>query len=570
MERSEALAEQSSVDLTPSSVAEVSERLLLWGKRDGAGLARVEYSSEFDRQKVVQLVKTELEQAGIAWTEIELPTRRPAEEIVQFLREQLAEVSEGVVSVTGFATAFEAGTPLADALRVVNFNREALVALPLRQLWWMTPQLLQASLYAMPDLHGWFRPQLRLNPVLSEEVVADSGAINRLGAGELRSVNFEDARQRSQNLVVEFEAARRAGAADQDLLTTYLLPALESLAEVGAQQELQDLTSRFEFFLGSLKLGKTLDMATALDRLAGLYFAQGRYREAEPMFLTALEVRKAELGDCHPDTATSLNNLALLYDSQGHYGEAEPLHVEALEIRQTELGERHPETARSLNNLAALYESQGRYGEAEALYVKALDIHKIELGERHLATATSLNNLAALYESQGRYVEAEPLYVEALDIHKTELGERHPDTATSLNNLAGLYKSQGRYGEAEALYVEALEIKKAELGERHPDTATSLNNLALLYKSQGRYEEAEALYVEALETRKTELGEHHASTANSLLNLAALYYQTERYSQALNAIEQALQIYIPALGADHPTTQAATSWLQPIQHKLQG
>lgn len=475
MEPSESAAERSSTELTPGSVAEVTERLLLWGRRDGAGLARVEYSSEFDRQKVVQRVQTELKQAGIAWTELELPTRRPAEEIVQFLRERLAEVSGGVVSVTGFATAFEPGIPLADALRVVNFNREALVALPLRQLWWMTPVLLQTSLHAMPDLHGWFRPQLKLSPAMSAKVISDSGVIP-LGAGELRSVNFEDARQRSQKLLVEFEAARQAGAADQDLLMTYLLPALESLAEVGAQQDLRDLTSRFEGFLGSLKLGKTLEMATALERLAGLYLAQGRYGEAEPMSLTALEIRKRTLGDRHPDTATSLNNLAELYKSQGRYRKAEPLYVEALEIKKKELGILHPSMAISQNNLASLYEAQGRYGEAESLYLEALETLTEKLGKRHPDTATSLNNLAGLYESQGRYGEAEMLYLKALEIRKTDLGDCHPDTANSLNNLAWLYHNTNRLPEAAALIKEAKNILEVVLGPNHPNTLTAREN----------------------------------------------------------------------------------------------
>ena len=261
--------------------------------------------------------------------------------------------------------------------------------------------------------------------------------------------------------------------------------------------------------------------------------------------------------------------LARFYQSLSLWVEAERCAKQGLTISQSELGERHPSTASSLNNLASLYLSQGRYGEAEPLYVEALEISQSELGERHPDTARSLNNLAALYRSQGRYGEAEPLYVEALEIYKSELGERHPDTANSLNNLALLYESQGHYGEAEPLYVEALEIRKSELGERHPDTASSLNNLAALYCSQGRYGEAEPLYVEALEISQSELGERHPDTAGSLFNLAALYYQTERYPQALTAIEQALQIYIPALGADHPNTQAANSWLQVIQQKLQ-
>ncbi|MEM9005734.1 MAG: tetratricopeptide repeat protein [Cyanobacteria bacterium P01_F01_bin.86] len=66
------------------------------------------------------------------------------------------------------------------------------------------------------------------------------------------------------------------------------------------------------------------------------------------MLREALDIRKSELGDRHPDTASSLNNLALLYRSQGHYVEAETLLLEALDIRKTELGAHHLSTASSL------------------------------------------------------------------------------------------------------------------------------------------------------------------------------------------------------------------------------
>jgi hypothetical protein len=49
---------------------------------------------------------------------------------------------------------------------------------------------------------------------------------------------------------------------------------------------------------------------TSLNNLAGLYHSQGRYTEAEPLYLEALDLRKQLLGDNHPDVALSLNNLA--------------------------------------------------------------------------------------------------------------------------------------------------------------------------------------------------------------------------------------------------------------------
>ena len=70
---------------------------------------------------------------------------------------------------------------------------------------------------------------------------------------------------------------------------------------------------------------------------------------------------KKLLGAEHPSVATSLNNLAGLYESQGRYTEAEPLYIKALDMRKKLLGAEHPDVASSLNNLAFLYNAQGRY-----------------------------------------------------------------------------------------------------------------------------------------------------------------------------------------------------------------
>jgi tetratricopeptide (TPR) repeat protein len=53
----------------------------------------------------------------------------------------------------------------------------------------------------------------------------------------------------------------------------------------------------------------------------------------------------------HPDVATSLNNLALLYHNQGKYSEAEPLYLEALVMSERVQGTNHPNTIIFRNNL---------------------------------------------------------------------------------------------------------------------------------------------------------------------------------------------------------------------------
>jgi tetratricopeptide (TPR) repeat protein len=150
--------------------------------------------------------------------------------------------------------------------------------------------------------------------------------------------------------------------------------------------------------------------------------------------------------------ATALNNLGLLYYAQGRYQEAEPLYRRALALREKVLGPDHPDVATSLNNLAGLYDTQGRYKEAEPLYRRALALWEKVLGPEHPDVATALNNLGLLYYAQGRYPEAEPLYRRALALREKVLGPEHPDTARNLFHLAWLLRDKGDHPESARFY----------------------------------------------------------------------------------------------------------------------
>ncbi|MBD1996292.1 tetratricopeptide repeat protein [Leptolyngbya sp. FACHB-541] len=384
--------------------------------------------------------------------------------------------------------------------------------------------------------------------------------------------------------LVVLEAVKRSTETPERSLlaeTTMLLPHLQAVVQLSETSEqaidvaidlawlanLYYSQGRYEeaepLYLRALEISKEQlgenhpDVSNRLNNLASLYHSQGRYEEAKPLLLRALEISKEQLGENHPDIAIWLNNLAGLHRSQGRYEEAEPLLLRALEISKEQLGENHPDIAIWLNNLAELYRSQGRYGEAELLYQQALAISEEQLGRNHLQFAASLHNLANLYCLQGRYKEAEPLLLRALEISKEQLGENHPDIATKLHNLASLYRSQERYGEAEPLLLRALEISEERLGENHPDIATSVNNLALLYDSQGRYEETEPLYLRALAISKEQLGENHPDIATWLHNLAGLYELQRLYEKAEPLYQQALTISEEQLGENHPQFAAS-------------
>ncbi len=241
--------------------------------------------------------------------------------------------------------------------------------------------------------------------------------------------------------VMRFVSPKRQAISTDELASLRKHEQFSQLEDVGNTLPIDDLEDLIE---------ETVAKSSDSALLAGLYLQtgsayvsrvetgkaqgyKGEIEKATTYLKTAAEM--LESSDNSEEYADSLDRLARAYKIQGRYGEAEPLYVEALEIKKVELGDRHPSTATSLNNLAVLYESQGRYSEAEPLYVEALEISKAELGDRHPNTATSLNNLAWLYYNTNRLPEAATTMSKALNICIERLGSSHPDTISSQEGL---------------------------------------------------------------------------------------------------------------------------------------
>ena len=97
---------------------------------------------------------------------------------------------------------------------------------------------------------------------------------------------------------------------------------------------------------------------------------EGRLARAEKYFLEALSEAENR-GASEEHLAASLNNLAGLYQAQGKYAEAEPLYQRSLGIREKALGPEHPDVAVSLENFAGLLREMEREAEAKEMEERA-------------------------------------------------------------------------------------------------------------------------------------------------------------------------------------------------------
>jgi len=243
-----------------------------------------------------------------------------------------------------------------------------------------------------------------------------------------------------------------------------------------------------------------VEWCVAAHQLAEIGFdgwVEGKYAEAEPVYLRALELRRLLLGEEQDDTVSTMNNLATLYMSEGKYADAEPLLTNVVEIRRRVRGEDEPRTLISMNNLALLYRNQGDYSQAESLFAKVLKARRRLVGQNNPDMLKTMDALAGLYRITERYADAEPLLTEVLEARRGVLGEQHPDTLASLNSMALLYLEQHRYAQAEDLFNRVMEVRRRVLGPDHPDTISVLDSLGRMRLEQLRYAEAEVPLQEA-------------------------------------------------------------------------
>ena len=99
----------------------------------------------------------------------------------------------------------------------------------------------------------------------------------------------------------------------------------------------------------------------------GRLFNGGQYPEALRVAEEQMELLKNAYGPNHHEYATAMNNVATLYQALGRYTQAEPLLLEASKIQQRTLGNDHPHTVASLSNLATVYQAMGNTDAAAAM-----------------------------------------------------------------------------------------------------------------------------------------------------------------------------------------------------------
>ena len=257
----------------------------------------------------------------------------------------------------------------------------------------------------------------------------------------------------------------------------------------------------------------------------------------------ALEIRRQELGDAHPETLESFLAAARLFIEQSKYTEADAHLRLAIETARNELGDEHRFTLLAINRLGINLHAQGRYAESAECMSEVLEIRRRVLGEEEAVQKTG-GNLAFALDKMGKHAQAEALYREVLQLRRRVLGNKNAGTLWASSHLGTCLHRQGKLEEAEPYLREALEGYRNIQGDEHDRTVWAMHNLGKLLRDMDQLEESERLYAEAVaKGRHTWPDERPQAGAYFLLDHARTLTVMKRFEQAEDQLLEALAMY---------------------------
>ena len=341
-----------------------------------------------------------------------------------------------------------------------------------------------------------------------------------------------------------------------------------------------------------------LVQADLFTTLGTLQLQMGHLDAADSLYSRTLSLRRAELGDGHPDVAATLTALGRLRIEQARLDAADTLLRQATAIIDGTLRPTDPRAIAAHAALGALHQERSDWPAAIARQQSVLDrlqatagapldiadaqvqlantlfyageleasdsINRLALGtyrrvrgDDHPRVAEVLVNLGAAEFERGNYAAAEGLFREALSRTEKWHGPSHPATASSLTMLGRALTFQDRRDEALEALSRSLVIQEAHFGPDHPRVASALNEVATIEMQNGNYARAESLWRRTEQIYLAVHGERHWLLGVARSNLGTVNTRMANLPRAESYFRQAIELFTESQGPDHLNTGIA-------------
>ncbi|HEX4452120.1 MAG TPA: tetratricopeptide repeat protein [Kofleriaceae bacterium] len=227
----------------------------------------------------------------------------------------------------------------------------------------------------------------------------------------------------------------------------------------------------------------------ALNGLALVDTAGGRYAEALGEQLHTLELRRKLYGDVHPAIASSYTNLGDTTDRMGRLQESLGYYKQADAIAQQVYGPEHPLVQMTAHNLGGIYGELEDLDNAEREFRRAVRIGRAALGPDHPYTVKSEVSLGMALLDRKQYAEAIGLMRHALKIDLATYGDQGVETVTAEDDLAIALRVDDKLDDALGYADKAIAGYTAlDGGETNPDVAQAYDvkgrTLALMHRAR--------------------------------------------------------------------------------------
>jgi tetratricopeptide (TPR) repeat protein len=315
----------------------------------------------------------------------------------------------------------------------------------------------------------------------------------------------------------------------------------------------------------------------ASNMLANVLLRKGNTAEAEAIFRKDIDIERKEAQRGHVDVRTMayvLGDYGSMLDQRGDKA-TEGYLREALQYASKLTGKDRAYVAMIDNDLGDVAYRNGDLNESERMGRAALDEYRKLPEGTYVEMAATLSNLGAVLIKKGNYSQAEPFVREGLELRRKMLGNAHPDTAMSLFRLSDLLYKKGDYPGAESAARESAEVFGRALATPKDSVyfANPLMELGLILNKTGRSREAETNLREALEIRSRLLHKGNQLIAASEGALGECLTTQKRYAEAEPLLQRSYATMKGVQGERGPLTLEATrrlavlyqSWGKPAE-----
>jgi tetratricopeptide (TPR) repeat protein len=234
------------------------------------------------------------------------------------------------------------------------------------------------------------------------------------------------------------------------------------------------------------KSGKenSVEAAQCLSYLGQLYFASGKFTQAEENQLMALQIKSKIFPANHPEIAAAYTDLGLAYSLTNpdkaleYYEMAQPIYSKIY-------GAAHAKVAVGSTNIGSMYNKLELYGDAQNNFETALGIWKKLYPNGHPNQALVLMQLGSTYDRLKNTKAAKAYYKQAISQYKKAYSDKHPDLASAYNQLAPLLKADNKFDSVLYYYQQALLANTIVFNQtavsQNPKAKDFYNGMQLLY-----------------------------------------------------------------------------------------